>query len=290
MKLLFSFVFCILLSIAFCDEGAEISSQKDIFSSSNDAATDHVNDDLKPSLFNAYKTNNLRPIGLSRPVFDTADESDYKSKTHINAYNANNMSPNGLPFGWKSRPAHKFNNAMLWAYNANNMSPTGWRDNDEKNSDVKSNSDDVADESDDVAYDSDDVADESDDVAYDSDDVADESDDVAYDSDDVADESDDVAYDSDDVADDNDEVSDESEDDRIKRRDGYGYTEVADENDDVADENDDVADENDDVDDDDDDDDDQEELTYHYIVYDQNNDEQGYPDEVIEQIIADDLD
>jgi len=253
MKLLFSFAFCILLSIAFCDEGAEISSQKDIFSSSNDAATDHVNDDLKPSLFNAYKTNNLRPIGLSRPVFDTADESDYKSKTHINAYNANNMSPNGLPFGWKSRPAHKFNNAMLWAYNANNMSPTGWRDNDEKNSDVKSNSDDVADESDDVAYDSDDVAD------------------------------------------DNDEVSDESEDDRIKRRDGYGYTEVADENDDVADENDDVADENDDVDDenddvDDDDDDDEEELTYHYIVYDQNNDEQGYPDEVIEQIIADDLD
>jgi len=267
MKLLFSFAFCILLSIAFCDEGAEISSQKDIFSSSNDAATDHVNDDLKPSLFNAYKTNNLRPIGLSRPVFDTADESDYKSKTHINAYNANNMSP----FGWKSRPAHKFNNAMLWAYNANNMSPTGWRDNDEKNSDVKSNSDDVADESDDVAYDSDDVADESDGVGYDSDDVAD----------------------------DNDEVSDESEDDRIKRRDGYGYTEVADENDDVADENDDVADENDDVDDenddvddddDDDDDDDEEELTYHYIVYDQNNDEQGYPDEVIEQIIADDLD
>jgi len=246
MKLLFSFAFCILLSIAFCDEGAEISSQKDIFSSSNDAATDHVNDDLKPSLFNAYKTNNLRPIGLSRPVFDTADESDYKSKTHINAYNANNMSPNGLPFGWKSRPAHKFNNAMLWAYNANNMSPTGWRDNDEKNSDVKSNSDDVADESDDVAYDSDDVAD------------------------------------------DNDEVSDESEDDRIKRPDGYGYTEVADENDDVADENDDVADENDDVDDEND-----EELTYHYIVYDQNNDEQGYPiipDEVIEQIVADDLD
>merc|ERR1712096_155548 len=137
-------------------------------------------------------------------------------------------SPNGLPFGWKSRPAHKFNNAMLWAYNANNMSPTGWRDNDEKNSDVKSHGDDVADDSDDV--------------------------------------------------------SDESEDDRIKRRDGYGSTEVADENDDVADENDDVADENDDVDDDDD-----EELTYHYIVYDQNNDEQGYPDEVIEQIIADDL-
>merc|ERR1712183_361656 len=130
-------------------------------------------------------------------------------------------------------------------------SPTGWRDNDEKNSDVKSNSDDVADESDDVAYDSDDVADESDGVGYDSDDVAD----------------------------DNDEVSDESEDDRIKRRDGIGYTEVADENDDVADENDDV--------------DDDEELTYHYIVYDQNNDEQDYPiipDEVIEQIIADDLD
>merc|ERR1712096_503868 len=145
------------------------------------------------------------------------------------------MSPNGLPFGWKSRPAHKFNNAMLRAYNANNMSPTGWGDNDEKNSDVKSNSDDVADESDDVAYDSDDVADDSDDV------------------------------------------SDESEDDRIKRRDGYGSTEVADENDDVDDENDDV------------DDDDDEELTYHYIVYDQNNDEQGYPDEVIEQIIADDL-
>jgi len=287
MKLLFSFVFCILLSTAFCDEGAEISSQKDIFSSSNDAATDHVNDDLKPSLFNAYKTNNLRPIGLSRPVFDTADESDYES---VNAYNANNMSPNGLPFGWKSRPAHKFNNAMLWAYNANNMSPTGWRDNDEKNSDVKSNSDDVADESDDVAYDSDDVADESDGVGYDSDDVAD----------------------------DNDEVSDESEDDRIKRRDGIGYTEVADENDDVADENDDVADEEDDVadenddvayenddvadeeddvadenDDVDDEDDDDEELTYHYTVYDQNNDEQDYPiipDEVIEQIVADDLD
>merc|ERR1712096_461822 len=159
------------------------------------------------------------------------------------------MSPNGLPFGWKSRPAHKFNNAMLRAYNANNMSPTGWGDNDEKNSDVKSNSDDVADESDDVAYDSDDVADESDGVG-----------------------------------DDSDDVSDESEDDRIKRRDGYGSTEVADENDDVADENDDVDDENDDVDDDDD-----EELTYHYIVYDQNNDEQGYPDEVIEQIIADDL-
>merc|ERR1712183_1164174 len=127
---------------------------------------------------------------------------------------------------------------MLWAYNANNMSPTGWRDNDEKNSDVKSNSDGVG-------------------------------------------------YDSDDVAADNDEVSDESEDDRIKRPDGYGYTEVADENDDVADENDDVADENDDVDDENDD---NEELTYHYIVYDQNNDEQGYPDEVIEQIIADDLD
>jgi len=45
MKLLFSFVFCIFLSTAFCDEGAQISNQEDIFSSSNDAATDYVHDD-----------------------------------------------------------------------------------------------------------------------------------------------------------------------------------------------------------------------------------------------------
>merc|ERR1719427_335523 len=45
MKLLFSFVFCIFLSTAFCDEGAQISSQEDPFSSSNVATTDYVHDD-----------------------------------------------------------------------------------------------------------------------------------------------------------------------------------------------------------------------------------------------------
>jgi len=45
MKSLFSFVVCIFLSTAFCDEGAQISSQKDILSSSNDATTDYVHDD-----------------------------------------------------------------------------------------------------------------------------------------------------------------------------------------------------------------------------------------------------
>merc|ERR1719427_1156082 len=45
MKLLFSLVFCIFLSTAFCDEGSQTSSQKDILSSLKDATTDYVHDD-----------------------------------------------------------------------------------------------------------------------------------------------------------------------------------------------------------------------------------------------------
>merc|ERR1712168_1131175 len=96
---------------------------------------------------------------------------------------------------------------------------------------------------------------------------------------------------SDDVTDENDDVTDENNDDDHT---GFPYDNDAEKNsDDVADESDDVDDENDDVDEDDD-----EELIYHYIVYDQdpNNDEQNtefyasdeIPDEVIEKIIADD--
>jgi len=102
--------------------------------------------------------------------------------------------------------------------------------------------------------------------------------DAKFNSDNVADGDDDVADDNDDVADDNDDVAD-------------GDDDVADEDDE---EDDDVADDDEEEEDDEND----EELTYHYIVYDQdpNNDEQikefyasdEIPDEVIEKIIADD--
>merc|ERR1719466_716314 len=126
------------------------------------------------------------------------------------------MSPNGLPFGWKSRPAHKFNNAMLRAYNANNISPTGWGDNDEKNSDVKSNSDDVANKDYGYEYGFGSNDEKNSDVKSNSDDeVTDEYDNVSDENDDVADEDYDVAYENDDIADLpwlDDELADENDD------------------------------------------------------------------------------
>jgi len=151
--------------------------------------------------------------------------------------------------------------------------------------DAKINSDNVADGDDDVA---DNVADGDDDVADENDGSPDEIsppvDDVAYPYDEVS-PPDNVADGDDDVADDNDEVDDEDDD-------------VADDNDDVDDEDDEEDDDVADDDEEEEDDENDEELTYHYIVYDQdpNNDEQikefyasdEIPDEVIEKIIADD--
>merc|ERR1712168_822712 len=84
------------------------------------------------------------------------------------------------------------------------------------------------------------------------------------------------------IGDDNDDISDDSD-------------HVDDDSDDVEDNGDEVDDEDDDVDDEDD-----EELVYHYVVYDQepDNDEQitefyssdELPDDVIEKILANDPD
>jgi len=228
MKLLFSFVFCILLSIAFCDEGPQTSSRKDVFSSlyyHGDMATDDVNDDTPLSVMaHAYLRHN-----------DERNSEDMKLV------------------------AEDTENDQFFP-------PGRHSDND-----AKINSDNVADGDDDVA---DNVADGDDDVADENDGSPDEIsppvDDVAYPYDEVS-PPDNVADGDDDVADDNDDVADEDDE----------------EDDDVADD-----------DEEEEDDENDEELTYHYIVYDQdpNNDEQikefyasdEIPDEVIEKIIADD--
>jgi len=302
MKLLFSFVFCILLSIAFCDEGPQTSSRKDVFSSSNDVATAYVNDDKSPKKY-LSKAQEVKSSSGDQPpagdgvrswryhgdmaTDDVNDDTPLSVMAH--AYLRHNDERNSedmklvaedtendqfvLEFGDDGPPD---NVADRYDDVADNVAED--TENDQffserlprrrrrrGDNDAKINSDNVADGYDDVAEN---VADGDDGPP---DNVADGDDDVA---DDVADENDgspdNVADGYDDVADDNDDVADEDDE----------------EDDDVDDENDDVADEND------------EELTYHYIVYDQdpNNDEQikefyasdEIPDEVIEKIIADD--
>merc|ERR1719427_789369 len=114
-------------------------------------------------------------------------------------------------------------------------------------------------------------------------------DNVKIDNDNVGDDNNDIIDDNEDISDDNDDISDDNED-------------ISDDSDDVDDEDDDLNDEYYGVNDEDDDlndedyDEDDEELVYHYIVNDQepNNDEQitelyssdELPEEVIEKILA----
>jgi len=331
MKLLFSFVFCILLSIAFCDEGPQTSSRKDVFSSSNDVATAYVNDDKSPKKYLSKAQEVKSSSGDQPPAGDGVRSWRYHGDMATD--DVNDDTPLSV---------------MAHAY---------LRHNDERNSeDMKLVAEDtendqfvlefgddgppdnVADRYDDVA---DNVAEDTEndqffserlprrrrrrgdnDAKINSYDVADNVadgddgplDNVADGDDDVADENDGSP---DNVADGDDDVAEDTENDKFfpERRYGDndakfnsdnvadGDDDVADDNDDVADDNDDVADGDDDVADDDEEDDDvadenDEELTYHYIVYDQdpNNDEQikefyasdEIPDEVIEKIIADD--
>jgi len=287
MKLLFSFVFCILLSIAFCDEGPQTSSRKDVFSSlyyHGDMATDDVNDDTPLSVMaHAYLRHNdeRNSEDMKLVAEDTENDKFFPERRYGDndaKINSDDVADN-VADGDDGPPDNVADGDDDVADENDEFFPERLprRRRRRGDNDAKINSDDVADNvadgddgpPDNVADGDDDVADENDGS---SDNVADGDDDVADDNDDVADEDDEE---DDDVADDDEEEDDDAADDDEE------------EEDDAADD-----------DEEEEDDENDEEFTYHYIVYDQdpNNDEQikefyasdEIPDEVIEKIIADD--
>merc|ERR1712183_330106 len=226
----YSFIFCIFISTAFCDEGAQLLMQKDTpleSLPSNDNSVNPLNDDgLK---VDEAKAEDMPSISM-KTVEDVMENDS-----------ANPVSDEANP-----------------SINSDYVS------NEPVDNNVKIDSDNVGDDNDDIIDDNEDISD-------DNEDISDNNDDISDDSDDTSDDNDEISDDSDDVDDEDDDLDDEY----------YG----------VDDEDDDVDNEDDDVDDEDD-----EELVYHYIVNDQepNNDEQitelyssdELPDEVIEKILA----
>merc|ERR1712183_720044 len=229
----YSFIFCIFISTAFCDEGAQLLMQKDTpleSLPSNDNSVNPLNDD-----------------GLK------VDEAKAEDMPSISMKTVEDVIEN------------------------DSANPVSDEANPSINSDYVSNE--PADDN--VKIDNDNVGDDNNDIIDDNEDISDDNDDISDDNADISDNNDDISDDSDDVDDEDDDLNDE-------------YYGVDDEDDDLNDEDDDVDDEDDDVDDEDD-----EELVYHYIVNDQepNNDEQitelyssdELPDEVIEKILANDV-
>jgi len=247
MNLLYSFIFCIFISTAFCDEGAQLLMQKDTLPESlpsNDNSVNPLNDDgLK---VDEAKAEDMPSISM-KTVEDVMENDS-----------ANPVSDEANP-----------------SINSDYVS------NEPADDNVKIDSDNVGDDNDDIIDDNEDISDDNDDISDDNEDISDNNDDISDDSDDTSDDNDEVSDDSDDVDDEDDDLDDED-----YGVDGEYYG--------VDDEDDNVDDEDDDVDDEDD-----EELVYHYIVNDQepNNDEQitelyssdELPDEVIEKILANDL-
>merc|ERR1712183_222202 len=245
----YSFIFCIFISTAFCDEGAQLLMQKDTpleSLPSNDNSVNPLNDDgLK---VDEAKAEDMPSISM-KTVEDVMENDS-----------ANPVSDEANP-----------------SINSDYVS------NEPADDNVKIDNDNVGDDNKDISDDNKDIS-NNDDISDDSDDTSDDNDEVSDDSDNVDDEDDDVDDEDYNVDDDSDDVDDEDDEDDDLNDEYYG----------VDDEDDDVDDEDDDVDDEDD-----EELVYHYIVNDQepNNDEQitelyssdELPDEVIEKILANDL-
>merc|ERR1712183_1124227 len=207
----YSFIFCIFISTAFCDEGAQLLMQKDTpleSLPSNDNSVNPLNDD-----------------GLKVDEAKAEDMASISMKTVEDVMENDSAKPVNVEAKAEDMPSISMKTVEDVMEN-DSAKPVSDEANPSINSDYVSN------------------------VPAD--------DNVKIDNDNVGDDNNDIIDDNKGISDDSDDVDDEDDD---LNGEYYG----------VDDEDDDVDNEDDDVDDEDD-----EELVYHYIVNDQepNNDEQ----------------
>merc|ERR1712183_726610 len=171
----YSFIFCIFISTAFCDEGAQLLMQKDTpleSLPSNDNSVNPLNDDgLK---VDEAKAEDMPSISM-KTVEDVMENDS-----------ANPVSDEANP---------SINSDYVF--------------NEPADDNVKIDSDNVGDDNDDIIDDNEDISDDNDDISDDSDDTSDDNDEISDDSDDVDDEDDDLNDDSDDVDGEDDDLDDE---------------------------------------------------------------------------------
>merc|ERR1712183_1115138 len=192
----YSFIFCIFISTAFCDEGAQLLMQKDTpleSLPSNDNSVNPLNDDgLK---VDEAKAEDMPSISM-KTVEDVMENDS-----------ANPVSDEANP-----------------SINSDYVSNEPVDDNVKIDSDnVGDNNDDIIDDNEDISDDNDIISDDNEDINDNNDDISDDSDDTSDDNDDdlngeyygVDDEDDDVDDEDDDVDDEDDEVDDEDDEELV---------------------------------------------------------------------------
>merc|ERR1712183_1249489 len=170
----YSFIFCIFISTAFCDEGAQLLMQKDTpleSLPSNDNSVNPLNDD-----------------GLK------VDEAKAEDMPSISMKTVEDVIEN--------------DSAYLVSDEANPSINSDYVSNEPADDNVKIDNDNVGDDNNDIIDDNKDISDDNDDISDDNKDIDDEDDDLNDEYYGVDDENDEVSDDSDDVDDEDDDLND----------------------------------------------------------------------------------
>merc|ERR1712183_742675 len=188
----YSFIFCIFISTAFCDEGAQLLMQKDTpleSLPSNDNSVNPLNDD-----------------GLKVDEAKAEDMPSISMKTVEDVMEKDSANPVG----------DEANPSINSDYVSNEPADDNVKiDNDnvgDDNNDIIDDNKDISDDNDDISDDNKDISDNNDDISDDNDDLNDEDDDLDDEDYDVDDEDDDLNGEYYGVDDEDDDVDDEDDD------------------------------------------------------------------------------